>query len=118
MGRHTGNTIKTAKGIIARIQASKLARCADEKYCFGINWAVDSKRKWIAEHDLFTASDERIYTLVDTITRVYFMDAITGSLYEFGKCMTSQELKADSLWRDPGAAGRLMDMKAESGELT
>jgi hypothetical protein len=31
----------------------------------------------------------RVFAAVDTATHVYFMDAITGSLYSFGECLTS-----------------------------
>lgn len=105
-------------GKIARISIAQTADCAAERYCFALSANNDTKAKWIDEHDLFTANDGRIYTLVDTTKRVYFMDAITGTLFQFGECVTSQRLNPRKFVRDnEKAAAILMEIKAKSKDI-
>lgn len=96
-----GNTMK-------RIKISREAKCAQGKFCFPLNSKREAKQKWVDEHDLFTDADGKVFTLVDTIEKIYFMDAITGSLYQFGNCLTSSTLKAESLKRNQAAAGTIL----------
>ncbi len=91
-----------------RIKISREAKCAQEKFCFPLNAKRETKQKWVDEHDLFTDGDGKVFTLVDTIEKIYFMDAITGSLYQFGNCLTSSTLKAESLKRNQAAAGTIL----------
>lgn len=105
-------------GKIARISIAQTADCAAEKFCFGLHAVNDTKRKWIDDHDLFVANDDRIYTLVDTVKRVYFMDAITGTLFQFGECLTSQNLNPRKFVREnEKAAAMLMSMKSKSKDI-
>lgn len=102
-------------GKIARISIAQTADCAAEKFCFSLNAGNDTKSKWIADHDLFIANDGRIYTLVDTTKRVYFMDAITGTLFQFGECMTSAKLNPRKFVRDNDKASTILkSMQAKS----
>lgn len=71
-----------------RIQKATDAECALAKECFSSIISAENKRKWMDERDLFVA-DGRAFVVVDTPTHLYFMDAITGSLYNFGECLTS-----------------------------
>lgn len=71
-----------------RIQKSDSADCALAKECYSSLVSGDSKAKWMEERDLFVA-DGRAFAAVDTETHIYFMDVITGSLYNFGECLTS-----------------------------
>ena len=91
-----------------RIKISREAKCAQGKFCFPLNSKIEAKQKWVDEHDLFTDADGKVFTLVDTIEKIYFMDAITGSLYQFGNCLTSSTLKAESLKRNQAAAGTIL----------
>jgi hypothetical protein len=73
---------------VYRITKASDAECAATKECYSALVSLDSKKKWMEDRDLFVA-DGRVFALVDTHTGVYFMDAITGSLYNFGECLTS-----------------------------
>ena len=74
------------------------ADCAMDAHCFPIH-GKRKKLEWIDKHDLFVC-DDRVYTLVSTKSEVFFMDAITGSLYQFGECLTSTVLKTRKLIRN------------------
>jgi hypothetical protein len=77
-----------------RIKVCKEADCAYENECFVPGGKLEQRKKWIHSHDLFLDDTGRVFALVDTETRVFFMDAMTGSLYEFGNCLTgSLEIK-------------------------
>ena len=79
--------VKSANRVY-RITKASDAECAATKECYSALVSLDSKKKWMEDRDLFVA-DGRVFALVDTHTGVYFMDAITGSLYNFGECLTS-----------------------------
>lgn len=92
-----------------RIKISMEADCAKSSCCFPKNGRLEQKQKWIDDNDLFVdASKGRAFALVDTVSRVYFMDAITGSLYQFGNCMTSSILRVQDLHRDKYAAEQFL----------
>ncbi len=97
-----------------RIKLSIGANCAAEKYCFPLQGKKESKQKWIDANDLFTDNSKRVFALVDTLDQVYFMDAITGSLYRFGDCETSSNLKAHGIKRNHEAKNILMEISAEN----
>ena len=71
-----------------RITKASDAECAATKECYSALVSMESKKKWMEDRDLFVA-DGRVFALVDTMSHVYFMDAITGSLYALGECLTS-----------------------------
>jgi len=90
-----------------RIKLAAGLNLASEGECFTPTLTPESKKKWIAEHDLFIANG-RTFALVDTHTHVYFMDCITGSLYQFGECLTSTELKYNGFRRDNEQAAKIL----------
>lgn len=103
-----------------RIKISDEAKCVAAAHCFPLNGMKEMKRKWTEKHDLFLDKVGRVFALVDSADSVYFMDAITGSLYQFGNCLTSDTLKAGSLKRNNKKATELllgMKVEAESDEL-
>jgi len=60
------------------------------------------------------SADGKVLALVDTVDAIYFMDAITGSLYQFGNCLTSNVLKTSGLKRNKvAAASNLMNKKID-----
>lgn len=97
-----------------RIKMSIEGRCAQVKYVFPMQGKKEMRKQWVDTHDLFTDKDGRVFALVDTPTKVYFMDAITGSLYDFGVCLTSDTLKMHGLKRDHDYASEyLLSKKAD-----
>jgi hypothetical protein len=91
------------------------AMCAQDNECFRTNIKRAFRQKWVDTHDLFVNDAGRVFALVDTETRVFFMDAMTGSLYQFGSCLTSTELKAHDLRRNQKKAETILMSKAATG---
>lgn len=87
------------------------AKCASADSCFPLAAITKARQHWIHTHDLFLDDTGRVFALVDTATRVYFMDAITGSLYQFGECLTSDDLRVKSLVRDQEKATSILMSK-------
>lgn len=101
-----------------RITRASDADCAASRECFSSLVSTDNKKKWIADRDLFIA-DDRVFVAVDTHTKIYFMDAITGSLYNFGECLTSNFGRTGFVRNKEKATEILMNFKGakiEGGE--
>ena len=92
---------------LTRIKLAAGLILAAESECFTPTLSAESKEKWIKEHDLFVTGG-RAFALVDTATYVYFMDAVTGTLYQFGECLTSTELKYRDFTRDNDKAAKIL----------
>ncbi len=101
-----------------RIKLYAEADCAQATFCFPVDGSVARKEAWIEEHDLFVdADDGRVLALVDTQDRVFFMDAVTGSLYQWGRCMTSEKLTLRGPVRNKKLAkSKLLSIKVEAGD--
>lgn len=82
-------------------------KCADTRACFRPVGLASAKKKWIAKHDLFVGGG-RAFVLVDTAKEVFFMDAVTGSLYQFGRCRSSDRLSIPGLRRDKKKAAEIL----------
>lgn len=97
-----------------RIKLSRDGHFAQENCCFRLTAQTRNKAAWIDAHDLFVDQAGRPFALVDTTLSVYFMDAVTGSLYSFGECHSSAELKLRGLRRDKDAARKyLMNLRMD-----
>lgn len=96
-----------------RIKKAQDAECAASNECYSTVVSMDSKRKWINDHDLFIA-DGRVFAAVDTMSRLYFMDAITGTLYDFGQSCTGT-LKHGGFVRDQDEGARILMQFKGSG---
>ena len=92
---------------LTRIKLAAGITLAAESECFTPTLSAESKEKWIKEHDLFVTGG-RAFALVDTATYVYFMDAVTGTLYQFGECLTSSDLKYRDFTRDNDKAAKIL----------
>ena len=90
-----------------RIKLAAGLNLASDSECFSPTLTAESKKKWIYRHDLFVAGG-RAFALVDTHTDVYFMDCVTGTLYQFGKCLTSTELKYNDFRREQDKAAKIL----------
>ena len=91
-----------------RIKISSMARCAEEKLCFPQNAKRERRKQWIDEHDLFINEKGRAFALVDTMSEVFFMDAVTGSLYQFGGCVSTGQLSNALMHRNKDKAGAFL----------
>ena len=92
---------------LTRIKLAAGLILAAESECFTSTLSAESKKKWIKEHDLFVTGG-RAFALVDTATYVYFMDCVTGTLYQFGECLTSTDLKYRDFTRDNDKAAKIL----------
>lgn len=92
---------------LTRIKLAAGLILAAESECFTPTLSAESKKKWIKEHDLFVTGG-RAFALVDTANYVYFMDCVTGTLYQFGECLTSTELKHRDFIRDYDRAEKIL----------
>ena len=76
-----------ARRMPVMIKISVDAACAEARFCFAVDSSPAKKKDWLDKHDLFV-TDGRAFALVNTVDRVFYMDAITGSLYALGECLT------------------------------
>lgn len=101
---------------LARITLSTEGICAAARDCFHKAGTKANRQKWIDEHDLFVSEDGRAFALVDTEREVYFMDAITGTLYSLGQCHTSDHGVRTRFVRDrEKASDVLMSVEQDDG---
>jgi len=96
-------------GRVRRIKLAAGMAFAAHGACFPLDSRKETRQLWVDNHDLFMGDNGRVYALVDTATSVYFMDAVTGSLYNFGQCLTSTKTRS-SFVRDARCAERLMSL--------
>lgn len=100
-----------------RITMSSDADCANSKHCFTPAASLKERTRWVNEADLFMC-DGRAFALVDTVSSVYFMDCITGSLYALGECLTSNMGRTGFKRNKKAATELLMSFKrSQSDEL-
>jgi hypothetical protein len=97
------------------IVLSELAPCAGAGFCFPVGGKKLAKDTWIRNADLSISQDGRVFTkATDRNGRRYTMDAVTGTLYLDGGCMTSDRLMVRGLVKDTDrAVAVLMAMKVE-----
>lgn len=95
--------------------------CADASNCFP-SWQVKRlKAEWLKNHTLLrgiTNEGNIIVTPVviatDHYKRSYLMDAITGTLYKNGKCMTSDYLELLSVENEEYLDKELLHIKSKA----
>ena len=83
--------------------------CAKTSQCFSTVSKPRAKREWIAEHELYLSTTERVFIRSGET----YMDAVTGTLYADGRCLTSDRLTLGTLTKDQAAAAEvLMEIKS------
>ena len=102
---------------LTRIKLAAGLNVASHAECFSPSSKIETKEEWLKDHDLFM-SNHRAFALVDTASEVYFMDAVTGTLYQLGECMSSSELKFNKFKRDKERATSflLSIQRSETGD--
>lgn len=106
VGNSIAERYKT-QGKMPRIRLSIEAKCAASAHCFPVSGNAASQLGWLDGHDLYVAKD-RVFTLVDTTREVFFMDAVTGSLYQFGQCLTHAGFRFDSFVKNQKKGEKLL----------
>jgi hypothetical protein len=104
------NSRSKFKGVIL----DETKSCAASTECFTGSKKKIEKQKWIAEHDLYITSFNRVMARHEDI----YMDAITGSFYNSdGRCRSSSDLKLGKVRKDQAeAAERLMSFHGVGDE--
>ena len=95
--------------------------CADASSVFPA-WQVKRlKVRWIKDHKLLRGITNEGNIVVtpcvistDMYKTKFLMDAITGSLYKDGRCMTSDHLKLLSVVDEPGLDKELLAAKSKA----
>lgn len=86
----------------AEVKLSDEALCARSDYCFPSHTHKAGKIAFIEEHDLYMHKG-KVFARVLVDEKEYFMNAVTGSLYAAGKCLTSDLLKVGLMKKDDSA---------------
>lgn len=103
------------------IRTSSEGFCAYERLCYPASWgSAEAKREFINNHRLYIGytnrikADPRVFCLVAVrhfkYLKAYFMDAITGSLYDARTmlCMSSDVLTLNYATPNRDAAKKLL----------
>ena len=87
--------------LATEITMSDNYRCAAEKSCFSPNSQRHTKTAWAKSHLLSVDRYGTVYARVfNDDEELFDMDCITGSLYQDGKCLSSDSLKAVGIHHD------------------
>ena len=96
---------------IDNILLSDEGNCASSSECWPPTAQRSAKLKWLDERSLYVSDKHRVFFKRGTT----FCDAITGTLYRDGRCLSSDTLELGDVKRDQkGAIEILMAIKGES----
>jgi hypothetical protein len=79
-----------------------------EKYCYTPTSHRTFREAWLASHELFIDEKGRVYTDVLLNGEPAIMDAMTGSLYRDGKCLSSSRLQLGNLTENREEAEKVL----------
>jgi hypothetical protein len=92
------------------VQLSNDGDCAAASECWAQTSNPLSKIAWLEWRELYTSDKGRVLFKRGTT----YVDAVTGTMYRDGRCLSSNELKLGNVKRDQkGGAAILMAMKVE-----
>ena len=101
---------RTKKRQLDDIVLSDEGDCATSSECWMPNAKRAAKFAWLEWRQLYTSETNRVFFK----RGVTYVDAITGSLYRDGLCLTSSRLKLGEIKRNQkGGAAILMAIKGE-----
>ena len=93
-----------------RVQLSSEGTCATSKECWMPSAKKAAKSAWLEGRELYTSDKNRVLFKRGTT----YVDAITGTMYRDGRCLSSDTLELGNVNRDQkGAAAILMAIKGE-----
>ena len=104
-----------------KIKKAMNSICADASSCFP-SWQVKKlKLSWLKDRLLYkgvTNEGDIVLTpvviIADTNETKYMMDCVTGSLYQNGRCKTSDHLKLLDIVESDGLAKQLIELKTKA----
>ena len=101
---------RTTRRQLDNIILSDEGDCATSSECWMPSAKKLAKEAWLEWRQLYTSDTNRVFFK----RGVTYVDAITGSLYRDGRCLTSSKLKLGDIKRNQkGAAAILMAIKGE-----
>jgi len=101
---------RTKKRQLDDIVLSDEGDCATSSECWMPSAKKAAKEAWLEWRQLYTSNQNRVFFK----RGVTFVDAITGSLYRDGRCLTASRLKVGEIKRNQkGAAAILMAIKGD-----
>jgi hypothetical protein len=104
---------RTKKRQMDDIVLSDEGDCATSSECWMASAKKPAKLAWLEWRQLYTSETNRVFFK----RGVTYVDAITGSLYRDGRCLTSSRLKLGEIKRNQkGGAAILMAIKGDKNE--
>jgi hypothetical protein len=101
---------RTKKRQLDDVVLSYEGDCAASSECWMPSAKKPAKEAWLEWRQLYTSDQNRVFFK----RGVTYVDAITGSLYRDGRCLTSSKLKLGDIKRNQkGGAAILMAIKGE-----
>ena len=92
------------------VQLSREGTCAISSECWMPSAKKVAKSAWLEWRELYTSDKNRVLFKRGTT----YVDAITGTMYRDGRCLSSDTLELGNVKRDQkGAAAILMAIKGE-----
>jgi hypothetical protein len=102
---------RTKKRQFDDIVLSDEGDCATSNECFPPTAQKLAKSAWLEWRQLYTSDKNRVFFKRGTT----YVDAITGTLYRDGRCITSDTLELGEVTRNQaGAAAILMAIKGDA----
>lgn len=93
------------------VQLSREGTCATSSECWMPSAKKPAKSAWLEWRELYTSETNRVFFK----RGITYVDAITGSLYRNGRCLTSSKLKLGDIKRNQkGGAAILMAIKGDA----
>lgn len=81
---------------------------AKQKYCYVPTMQKSLRDAWLSSHELFLDEIGRVYTPVSLHGNPVIMDAMTGSLYRDGQCLSSSRLQLGKLTKNQEKACQIL----------
>ena len=101
---------RTTRRQLDNIILSDEGDCATSSECWMPSAKKLAKEAWLEWRQLYTSDTNRVFFK----RGITYVDAITGSLYRDGRCLTSSKLKLGDIKRNQkGGAAILMAIKGE-----
>lgn len=99
-----------------KVTVSDFADCAVERNCFSVTAKNNKKMEWIDTHNPMVDENGRVFINVVAskkgVLTECIMDAVTGSLYKDGVCLSNPFMRLGKLKQDKAAATKfLMSLK-------
>ena len=90
------------------VRVAENCYAARERDCYTPTSQRTFREAWLASHELFIDENGRVYTDVLLDEEPLIMDAMTGSLYRDGQCLSSSRLQLGNLTENREEAEKVL----------